>query len=85
MQSYFLVPLTEVRFSVSGSVVQALVYENECCGLRLRGAESCDESCEIQKGVSYARKMFCDVCEPVCMFEMFHLIVLSSYIYCLFS
>jgi hypothetical protein len=38
MQSYFLVPLTEVRFSFIGSIVQVFVYENECCGLRLRGA-----------------------------------------------
>jgi hypothetical protein len=82
MQSCCLVPLTEVRFSFSCSIVQVFVYENECCGLRLRGAESCDESCEIQKGISYVRKMICNVCEPVCMFEMFHLIVLSSCIYC---
>jgi hypothetical protein len=66
MLSYFLVPLTEVRFSFSGSIVQVFVYD-ECCGLRLREAESCDESWEIQKGVSYVRKIFCDVCEPVCM------------------
>jgi hypothetical protein len=36
---------------------------------RLRGAENCDASCEIQRGVSYVRKMFCDVCEPVCMYD----------------
>jgi hypothetical protein len=88
MLSCSLVPLKEVRFSYTGIIVLVFVYENECCGAKLRRTESSDESCEIRKGFSCGRKMFCDVCEPV--FETFPLsditmTVLSSYIYCLFS
>jgi hypothetical protein len=67
MLSCLLVPLKEVRFSYIGIIVLVFVYENECCGVRLRRMESSDESCGIRKGFSCGRKMFRDVCEPVCL------------------
>jgi hypothetical protein len=65
--SYLLEPLKEVRFSYIGIIVLVFVYENECCGARLRRMESSDESYEIRKGFSCGRKMFCEVYEPVCL------------------
>jgi hypothetical protein len=56
--SYLLVPLKEVRFSYIGIIVLVFVYENECCGARLRRTESIDESCGIRKGFSCGRKCF---------------------------
>jgi hypothetical protein len=61
MLSCLLVPLKEVRFSYIGIIVLVFVYENECCGARLRCVESSDESCGIRKGFSCERKMFYDV------------------------
>jgi hypothetical protein len=63
---YLLEPLKEVRFSYIG-IILVFVYENECCGARLRRTESIDESCGIRKGFSCGRKMFCDVYEPLCL------------------
>jgi len=67
MLSCLLVPLKEVRFSYIGIIVVVFVYENECCGARLRRTESSDECCDIRKGFSCGRKYFVMFVNLVCL------------------